>query len=154
MKLIRKNFFSTLFSFGALSLAACDATIGNGSKEGELGPSLDEQQQAALVNLQGLAGGPIRLELSEQGGVRVRKPRQRNGALRAFGFRELAGFGNLFRLAGDHELAGAIQIREHHAGLGADFTRGRFVEADDRGHAALGYIARFLHELAALAHDA
>ena len=79
---------------------------------------------------------------------------QRQRAFRAFGFGQFAGLRNFFRFAGNDELAGAIQIRQHHAGFRADFARRRFVQADDRRHAALGHVARFLHEFSALAHDA
>jgi subtilisin-like proprotein convertase family protein len=83
MKLIRS--FPAVLSFGALSLVACNATIGDGSKSEEFGPSLDEQQQVALVNLQGLAGGPIRLELNERGGVNVLSMEPGHNLISAFG---------------------------------------------------------------------
>ncbi len=80
--------------------------------------------------------------------------RQRNRALGAFGFGQFDGLGDFVRFAGNHELAGTIQIRQNDAGLGANFARGRFVQADDRRHATARGIAGFLHESAALAHHA
>jgi HrpA-like RNA helicase len=77
---------------------------------------------------------------------------QRNCALGTFGFREFAGFADIIRGAGNDQLAGTIQIREGHAGLGADFARRRFVQTNHCGHAAFGHVARFLHEPAPLPH--
>ena len=78
--------------------------------------------------------------------------RERQGALGAFGFGQLAGRRDLLRRAGNHDLAGAIQVRQHHAGFGADFARGRLIQADDGRHAAVRGVAGFLHEAPALAH--
>ena len=64
------------------------------------------------------------------------------------------GLRDFVRFAGNDQLAGTIQIRQHHARFGANFTRGRLVQADDRRHAASGDVAGFLHEPTTLTHHA
>jgi len=44
--------------------------------------------------------------------------RQRDGALGAFGFGQFNSLPNFVRLAGNDELAGTIQIRQHHPAFG------------------------------------
>ncbi len=82
------------------------------------------------------------------------RDRQRQRPLRAFGFRQLARLRDFFRLAGNHQLSWTIQICQHHARFGADLARRRFVQANDRRHAAFGRFACFLHETPALTDDA
>ena len=48
---------------------------------------------------------------------------QRDCPFGAFGFGEFDGLGNFVRFAGNDELAGTVQVRQHHAGFGADFAR-------------------------------
>ena len=79
---------------------------------------------------------------------------KRDGFLGAPGLRRLDGLQDAVEIAGNDELAGAIEVGEGDSRGGADLTSGGFVESDHRSHASAGGIASFLHESTAESDDA
>ena len=75
---------------------------------------------------------------------------------RSLGFGQFAGFGDFFRLAGNHGIwPGQSAFASDHARFRANLARGRFVQADDRGHAASGSRRKLSgYEFSALADHA
>ena len=63
------------------------------------------------------------------------------------------GLGDLIGVAGDHDLAGAVEVSSVDVERGAEFEDVLAGAADDRGHAALGLITGKLHQAAALGDD-
>ncbi len=96
----------------------------------------------------------FRLRAGHERRVIRARHRQRQRPFRAFGLGQFARLRDFFRFAGNHQLAGTVQIRQNHAGFRADFARQRFIQTDDRRHAASRRVAGFLHEFSALADDA
>src|SRR5688572_13034438 len=97
-------------------------------------------------------GGELRERAGHEGGMVRASYREGNGFFGAFGFGEFAGGRQFIGRAGDHDLSRAIQIRQLDTSFFAKVLRSWFVEANDRGHAAFGFVAGLLHELPALAH--
>ena len=56
--------------------------------------------------------------------------------------------------AGEHDLAGRVEVGDVHIGGGGQRPDLLFLAADQRGHRAFGGQAGFFHERAALADDA
>ena len=82
------------------------------------------------------------------------RDRQRDRFSGTFCLGQFASFLNFVCFAGNHQLAGTIQIRQHNAGFGENHASQYLVKSDDRRHAAFGDVAGFLHEFSALPHQA
>ena len=84
-----------------------------------------------------------------------RAHRQQHRALRALRLARLHRALDRRLLAGDHHLAGRVEVHRLHraAGLGAGRAHRIVVEHQDRRHRALAFGHRFLHRLRAKAHQ-